>query len=147
MKKIPVWKCEIVKESSVAGDWDSVNEPGKGAEIVAKYLGNTDREHLVVLLLNTKNKPIGLNTVSIGSLNSSMGHPREVFKPAILASANALILAHNHPSGDPAPSQEDKQLTARMIQAGDLLGIPVLDHIIIGDGCYYSLKEHGDFPA
>lgn len=101
-----------------------------------------DRENFVVLLLDTKNKVIGINTVSIGTLNSSLVHPREVFKPAILASAAALILAHNHPSGDPKPSREDIEVTKRLIEAGGLLGIQVLDHIIVGDYCV-SLKEQG----
>ncbi|MEW6622593.1 MAG: DNA repair protein RadC [Bacillota bacterium] len=100
-----------------------------------------DREHFKVLYLSTKNHVIGIEEVSIGSLNSSIVHPREVFKGAIEKSAAAVILSHNHPSGDPEPSKEDIQVTRRLFEAGQLLGIEVLDHIIIGDGCFRSLKE------
>ena len=87
-----------------------------------------------MLLLNRKNAVIGINTVSVGSITASVVHPREVFKPAILANAAAVICAHNHPSGDPQPSNEDRALTTRLVQAGKLLGIDGLDHVIIGDG-------------
>ena len=94
-------------------------------------------------MVDTKNKLIGLNTVSIGSLNASVVHPREVFKPAILANANAVLCAHNHPSGAPAPSQEDRLLTRKLVLAGEALGIKILDHIILVDGSetYYSFAD------
>ena len=92
-------------------------------------------------MLNTKNYLIGIETVSIGSLNSSIVHPRELFKTAIKKSAAAIILAHNHPSGDASPSQEDIEVTKRIKSGGNLLGIDVLDHIIIGENSYYSFKE------
>jgi DNA repair protein RadC len=95
------------------------------------------------LLLDIKNKVIGINTVSIGNLNSSIVHPREVFKPAILSNAASILLAHNHPSGDPEPSREDVAITTRLVEAGKILGIDVIDHLILGDGCYHSLKEAG----
>lgn len=85
------------------------------------------------MMLDTRNSVIGLNTVTIGILDSSLVHPREVFKPAILSNAASIVLAHNHPSGDPMPSQEDRRATERIVQAGKILGIEVLDHIIIGD--------------
>jgi len=91
-------------------------------------------------LLNQKNGIIGINTVSVGNLSSSIVHPREVFKPAIVAGAASIIVAHNHPSGDPTPSSNDIYVTTRLKEAGDILGIAVLDHVIIGDGCYVSLK-------
>ena len=86
----------------------------------------------MVILLDRKNAPIGLNTVSIGSLTASVVHMREVFKPAILANAAAILCGHNHPSGDPTPSREDRALTQRLVEAGKLLGIAVLDHIVLG---------------
>ncbi len=95
----------------------------------------------MVLLLDRKNRVIGINTVSVGSLSSAVVHPREVFKPAILSNAAALIFGHNHPSGDPAPSPEDRVLTKRLVEGGKLLGIQVLDHIIVGDGRYYSFAD------
>jgi DNA repair protein RadC len=96
-----------------------------------------------VMLLNTKNRVLGLETVSIGSLNASLVHPREVFKKAIQRSAAAIILMHNHPSGDPSPSPEDLQITDRLCEAGRVIGIEILDHIIIGDHVYASFKEKG----
>lgn len=99
-----------------------------------------DREHFKCLYLNRKNQVIGLETVSVGGLVSSLVHPREVFKPAVKRSAASVILIHNHPSGDPTPSTEDINITKRLIESGRLLGIEVLDHIIIGDGRYVSLK-------
>jgi DNA repair protein RadC len=99
-----------------------------------------DREHFKCLYLNRKNQVISLETISIGGLANALVHPREVFKPAVKRSAAAVILIHNHPSGDPTPSKEDINITKRLIESGKLLGIEVLDHIIIGDGRYFSLK-------
>ena len=100
-----------------------------------------DKEHFRVISLSTKNHVIGIDEISIGSLNSSIVHPREVFKKALEKSAASVILAHNHPSGDPEPSREDIQVTNRLVKAGEILGIEVLDHIIIGAKRYKSLKE------
>ena len=101
------------------------------------------KEHFAILLLNTKNHIIGLRDISIGSLTASIVHPREVFKEAALQSAAAIILLHNHPSGDPSPSREDISVTQRMVKAGKIMDIPVLDHVILGDGRWMSLKEKG----
>lgn len=97
-----------------------------------------------ILILNTKNKVTAVHEISRGSLNASVVHPREVFKPAVLHNAAAIICFHNHPSGDPKPSKEDIELTNILVEAGDILGIKVLDHIIIGDDEYVSLKERGE---
>jgi len=102
-----------------------------------------DREQFLSLLLNGRNQLIGFNLVSIGTLTSALVHPREVFKPAILASAAAIILVHNHPSGDPEPSSEDRALTSRLKEAGEIIGIRILDHVVIGDGRFRSLSEEG----
>lgn len=91
--------------------------------------------------INTKNKPTAIHTVSIGTLNSTVVHPREIFKAAILSNAASIILAHNHPSGDPTPSKEDIGITKRLVDAGELLGITVMDHIIIGENNYVSMKK------
>jgi len=101
------------------------------AILFRQHLGAVDREHFLVAMLDQKNKVIGINTVSIGSLTASVVHPREVMKPAILSNAAALVCCHNHPSGAPQPSQEDRALTRRLVEAGQLLGINVLDHIIL----------------
>ena len=100
-------------------------------------------ENFIILCLNTKNKIAGVHTISIGSLNASIVHPREVFKAALLNNASGIICLHNHPSGDPEPSREDIEITHRLVNAGNILGINVLDHIIIGDGRYISLGERG----
>ena len=108
---------------------------------VCKIAEKADRECLWALSLTGKRHIIGINLVSMGSLTSSIVHPREVFKPAILSNAESVILIHNHPSGDPTPSHEDKEVTKRLKDAGDILGIRVLDHIIIGDRKFYSFAD------
>ena len=100
------------------------------------------KEIFKVILLNTKNEIITNIDVSIGTLNSSLVHPREVFIEAIKRSANKIILMHNHPSGSIEPSNEDKKITKRLISCGELIGIEVMDHIINGDGVYFSFKEN-----
>ncbi len=118
-----------------------IRSPEDASNLVMEEMRHFDREHFRVFLLNTKNQVISCETISIGNLNSSLVHPRELFKIAIKKSAASLILIHNHPSGDPTPSHEDIQITKRIIEAGKLLGIEVLDHIIIGDKIFTSMKE------
>ena len=103
------------------------------------------KEQFVVILLNNKNKVIGTEVVSEGSLSSSIVHPREVFAPALLHHAAAIMVAHNHPSGDPKPSIEDEEITRLLLRSGKVLGIPMIDHVIIGDGNYYSFLENEAF--
>ena len=122
-----------------------VEGPADVARLLMPVLRDADREHFVALLLSTKNHVIDVVTVSVGSLSASIVHPREVWKPAIQASAAAVIVAHNHPTGVAAPSPEDIELTRRLAQCGELIGIRLLDHVIIGDGTYESLKEGGYF--
>jgi DNA repair protein RadC len=110
-------------------------------EYVAPKLAGLTKEIFMVLHLDSKNRIIKEETVSIGTLTASLIHPREVFKSAIKESANSIILLHNHPSGDPAPSQEDEEITERLFDAGELLGIKVLDHVIVGNGKHYSFSE------
>ncbi len=98
---------------------------------------------MVVIALDTKAQPNSISTCSMGTLNASLVHPREVFKSAILSNAHSILLAHNHPSGDPTESMEDIKITERLVEAGKIIGISVLDHIIVGDGNYISLKEKG----
>lgn len=115
------------------------------AEVYAllSNLGTKDREHFVALFLNVRHQVIRRRTLAIGSLTGVEIHPREVFKPAILSSAAAIIIAHNHPSGDPSPSRADIELTTRLREVGDLVGIPVLDHLVICREGYVSLAERG----
>ncbi len=117
--------------------------PEDGANYVMEDMRFLNQEHFVAVYLNTKNQVIHKQTVFIGSLNASLVHPREVFKEGIKRSAASLICFHNHPSGDPTPSREDIEVTKRLLESGKILGIDLLDHIIIGDKQYVSLKEKG----
>ena len=142
---IPIYRVSLVRESRLHCYHKQIRSSADAGALVHAYLADVDREHFLVLLLDQKNKIIGINTVSVGSLTASVVHPRECFKPAILSNAAAIILAHNHPSGAPQPSQEDRVLTVRLVAAGKLLGISVLDHVIIGDGtsAYFSFADEG----
>lgn len=117
--------------------------PGAIADLVRAHLGPTDRESFVVILLNVRMKVLAINTVSVGTVSQSLVHPREVFKPAILAGAHSVIVAHNHPSGDLEPSLDDTQTTRRLASAGALLGIELVDHVIVGEASHLSLRERG----
>jgi DNA repair protein RadC len=119
-----------------------ISSPADVDRLLRGRIANLDRENFVVVLLNTKNEVIGTPLVSVGTLSASLVHPREVFKPAIRASAASVVLAHNHPSGKVEPSREDREVTRRLGESAGILGIEVLDHVIVGDG-YYSMKEHG----
>jgi DNA repair protein RadC len=122
---------------------DVIRCPQDVADLLMDRLRFQTQEHFVVLILDTKNRVIAEETISIGSLNASIVHPREVFKPALKRSAASIICAHNHPSGDPTPSRKDLEVTRRLLEAGRILGIEVLDHVVIGDHRYISLKEQG----
>ena len=107
------------------------------------FLARETKEHFWAVHLDSKNKLLCLDPISTGSLNASIVHPREVFKSVLLSSAAALLLVHNHPSGDPTPSAEDREITMRLKEASELLGIRLLDHVIIGDGRHYSFADQG----
>jgi DNA repair protein RadC len=115
--------------------------PEDVAELVMERMRSLDREQFRVLLLDSKNRLLGMQTVAVGTLNASLVHPREVLKAGIQKSAAALILVHNHPTGVETPSEEDLRLTRRIVEAGRIVGIEILDHVIIGDGTYESLRE------
>ena len=116
--------------------------PEDGANYLYPKISTKSTEHFAAVLLNSKNRIIGFEIISQGSINSSVVHPREVFNSAIVNHAAGIIAAHNHPSGDPTPSKEDKALTTSLAESGKMIGIPVLDHIIVGHNCYFSFKEH-----
>lgn len=116
--------------------------PQDVANFLMPRLRYAAKEQFVVILLNSKNKVIGTEVVSEGSLSSSVVHPREVYAPAMLHHAAAIMVAHNHPSGDPKPSFEDEEVTRMLSRSGKVLGIPMIDHVIIGDGNYYSFLEN-----
>ncbi|MWC28746.1 RadC family protein [Paenibacillus sp. MMS18-CY102] len=125
------------------GDRPVIKRPQDAAELIMDELRYQSKEHFMCLFLNTKNQVVAKELLSVGTLNASLVHPREVFREAIKRSSASIICAHNHPSGDPTPSPEDITLTKRLSEVGDLIGIEVLDHLIIGDGKFVSLKEHG----
>ena len=138
----PVFRVHLVRENG--GERLSLDGPNDAARILCSYLEHEDREHFVAMMLDVKNRIIGIHTVSIGTLNAAIIAPREVFKAAILSNASAVILGHNHPSGDVTPSPEDIHVTMNLKSAGFLLGIEVLDHVIVGEqGSFHSLKRSG----
>jgi DNA repair protein RadC len=141
---IPVYHVELVRDRSIKVEpRPSIHNPDDVVAILRDELLRADREKLVCLMLNTKNAVIGMDIVSVGTLTASLASGREIFKSAILANAASIILSHNHPSGDPTPSREDMQLTERISKAGEILGIKLLDHIIIGDQGTYSFSNSG----
>ncbi|MBP2240584.1 DNA repair protein RadC [Cytobacillus eiseniae] len=120
-----------------------IRSPEDGAKYMMHEMRFLSQEHFICLYLNTKNQVIHKQTIFIGSLNASIVHPREVYKEAFRRSAASIICLHNHPSGDPSPSKEDIEVTKRLVECGKIIGIEVLDHLIIGDNKYVSLKEKG----
>lgn len=141
-------KTELIRENN-GKDSSSSIKPLTSSKMVYDYiragLENKDSELFISILLSTSLVPLGVNLVAIGGLNSAGVRPREVFKAAIIASASCIILAHNHPSGNSVPSQDDINVTKRMIKAGKILGIKIQDHIIVGRDCYYSMQDNEDF--
>ncbi|ADD02111.1 DNA repair protein RadC [Thermoanaerobacter mathranii subsp. mathranii str. A3] len=128
---------------STGSDSFTITSPEDVISLMMDEMRYLTKEYFKVIMLNVKNKVIAIETISIGSLNTSIVHPREVFKAAIERSCSSIILVHNHPSGDPTPSREDIEVTKRLVEGGNILGIKVLDHVIIGDGRGISLKEKG----
>ncbi|MDW4528789.1 DNA repair protein RadC [Rossellomorea marisflavi] len=140
-KRINIVALKLVKESSILYKERSIRSPEDSYTLLKDFLGDKDREYFVVVSLNTKNQPVSINVCHIGCLNSSIVHQREVMKSAILSNAASIIIAHNHPSGETTASREDLEVTKRLVDSGKLMGIELLDHLIIGDGKFTSLKE------
>lgn len=143
--EVPGFRICLVREPGIAlAERPELRTPLAAARVISEYIGESDREQFIVALLTIRHRLIGLSTVSVGCLTSALVHPRECYKPAILASAAAVLVGHNHPSGDPEPSAEDVALTRRLASAGSLLGIELLDHVVVGEqGRFVSLKERG----
>ena len=147
-KFVSVYRVSLIKDKSISFGQQQMNNSQEAQAIIHQLIktqGQPDREQFCVILLNAKNEIIGLNIVSIGGLSSASVHPREVLKPAILANSAAMILSHNHPSNDLKPSSEDLAITKRIVQASELIGIHVHEHIIISmdDDRYYSFADNG----
>jgi DNA repair protein RadC len=144
MYNLPKVKVQLVKDGNIKIEQRPVIlSPDDVAAIMYPVVELLAEEHSYALLLNIKNRVNAIHEVSIGSLGAAIIHPREVFRAAILSNAASIILVHNHPSGDPTPSPEDVDLTKRLVEAGSLIDIPILDHIIVCPGRYASLKERG----
>jgi DNA repair protein RadC len=143
MSAAPLYVAEITRRRYRGKAHKPVRGPDDVVALIGKRLRAEAREHFVVILLNARHEAVAVETISIGSLNASIVHPREVFRPAVLAAAASIICAHNHPSGDPEPSEEDIAITRRLVQVGELLGIGVLDHIVIAKRGVVSLRERG----
>ncbi|MEW6545091.1 MAG: JAB domain-containing protein [Nitrospirota bacterium] len=148
MYQIPQYQLRLVRDPSV--DDTTIAERVKTSEdfhrLMAGHFSGLDREHMKIVAINAKNEIIGMHTVAIGTLTRSLVHPREVWKAALLMNPAGIILAHNHPSGDPTPSKEDLALTARMVACGQLLGVQIMDHIVFVERGYWSMADHGQLP-
>jgi DNA repair protein RadC len=145
---ISVYRVSLVKDKSISFGNRILNNSREAQSLIQELImkrGQTDREHFAVILLNAKNRIIGLNIVSVGGLSSASVYPREVLKPAILANSAAIILCHNHPSNELEPSSEDLAITKRIVHASDLMGITVHEHLIISleDERYFSMADNG----
>jgi DNA repair protein RadC len=146
---VSLYRVCLVKDHSVTfGENCTITNPSQAQAILKDLIltrGQPDREQFIVAMLNSKNDLIGFNIVSVGSLSATTVHPREVLKPAVIASSAAIILCHNHPSGDPLPSEEDRLITRTIIQAADVVGIRVLEHLIITmeNDHFYSFADEG----
>jgi DNA repair protein RadC len=124
-------------------DGPRLGDPDSVAELVVPLIGTADREHCLAVLLDTKHRVLSTVTVSIGSLDHTFMSPREIMRDALLANAAACVLVHNHPSGDPEPSRDDERVTRRLVEAGRLVGVEVLDHLVVGGGTWVSLARRG----
>lgn len=146
---VPVYGVQLVQTGQIP--WNKraiVSSPRALVDLMETHLIGVDREHFALVLLDIKNRLIGVHAVSVGDLCSSLAHPREVFKPALLSNAASVLLFHNHPSGSPEPSPEDIAITKRLGEAGSLIGVCVLDHVILGgEGRWVSMKQAGLYDA
>ena len=142
-KRVGIVSLKLVKESSVLYETRTVSNSYDAYKLIKNFLIDSDREKFVVACLDTKNQPVNISVVSIGSVNSAIVHPREVFKVAMLSNASKIICFHNHPSGNLKCSKEDENITNRLKECGEILGIELVDHIIVGDNDkYFSFKEN-----
>lgn len=136
---------ELGRRVATAGKTErsKINSPQTGADILMPRLRYERHEKFLTVLLDSKNRIMRIEQISEGSVNSAVVHPREVFAPALLYHAAAILVAHNHPSGDPKPSNEDRKLTESLATSGRIMGIPLIDHLVIGDGIFFSFREQG----
>jgi DNA repair protein RadC len=147
--RVPLYRVVLDRTGSIVSEGTAVvTQAREAARLLREFLGDVPEEHFVLMVLDTRRRVIGISEVSVGTLSASLVHPREVFRAAILLNGAGIIVSHNHPSGDPTPSYEDRDVTRRIQKAGELLGIPLMDHVILGEGegegrGFFSFKEHG----
>lgn len=142
-KRVGIVSLKLVKEKSVLYQTRTIGSPYDAYKLIKNFLIDSDREKFVVACLDTKNQPVNVSVVSIGSVNSAIVHPREVFKVAMLSNSSKIICFHNHTSGNLQCSKEDENITNRLKECGEILGIELVDHIIVGDNdTYFSFKEN-----
>jgi DNA repair protein RadC len=139
----PRWRIALVREPAAPAFPAENLRASTDVWQAFRFLEHRDREEFWIAALDGKNRLVGSNQVSVGTLTASLVHPREVLKPLILASAAACVLVHNHPSSDPTPSAKDCAITERLVRACEILGINVLDHVVIGGSRYYSFADEG----
>ncbi len=143
MYRIPKYRINLIREATVAFESKRFSSSRDVFKTFKDEMLTYDREHFLAVMLDSKNNVIGVNDVSIGSLSTSVVHPREVYKAAIGLNAAAIMFLHNHPSGDCVPSREDRECTQRLYEAGKILGIRVLDHLVVGENDYFSFADAG----
>ena len=139
---VPFVRVRMVRERELPYAMEEINGPEKVAAFTRKFLAEADREYLLVLSMDNARKLTAIEVVSIGTVNATLAEPREIFKHAVLANAAGIVMVHNHTSGRCVPSEEDMATTRRIEKAGKILGIPLMDHIIVGDG-YFSFQTEG----
>ncbi|PTH34755.1 DNA repair protein RadC [Staphylococcus arlettae] len=142
MKKINIVSLQMIKTDTISYLKDRISNLEDAAEIMRSFIGNSDREHLILICMNSKNEPTHIQTLSIGSINQTVIHPREIFKTAILSNANSIILGHNHPSEDATPSKNDIHITLDLKKVGEMIQIHLLDHIIFTQNNSISIMQY-----
>lgn len=144
--RVPVYRLKLVKDKVLQLTDVNVDQPPVAARLLGRLIGDSDREHLVALFLDVRKDIVGAQIIATGCLDSCRTTPREVFKAAIVANAHGIVLGHNHPSGGGQPSPADIRLTRKLARSGDLLGIPILDHLIVWRQQWCSFVELGLLP-
>jgi len=147
--RVPLYRVMLDRTGSIVKEGTAVvTQAREAARLFRQFIGDVPEEHFALMVLDSRRRVIGITEVSVGTLSASLVHPREVFRAAILLNGAAVIVSHNHPSGDPSPSAEDREATRRLQRAGELLGIPVADHVVLGEGegdsvRFFSFRESG----
>jgi DNA repair protein RadC len=147
--RVPLYRVVLDRTGSIVSEGTAVvTQAREAARLFREFLGDVPEEHFLLMVLDARRRVIGITEVSVGTLSASLVHPREVYRAAILLNAAAIIIGHNHPSGDPTPSAEDRDVTRRIQRSGEILGIPVADHVVLGEGegaelRFFSFREHG----